>query len=183
MELQEFEIAKSSDIIETRRHAMISKITEARELLVICETPNHVKVSNCVELPNLINSADVRGLPMLDNSLKSITSKSLGDIKGTQGLPITSIINNNSTNSCAFDNPLYFSEFSTQSNNYSERRVAAILETLRLEHLNSEEIESVKSLIIVNIKIDFIYPAILSDIRTPQNILFLRSTKDSYETI
>jgi len=129
MELQDFEIAKSSDVIETRGHTMISEITEARELPVIYETSNQVNNSICVELLNLVNNVDVRGLPVPNNSLKSVTLKSLGDnkddslgdnledslgdikgdrigdIKGTRGLPTMGVTNNN-INTVAIDNPI-----------------------------------------------------------------------------
>jgi len=120
IELQEFEIAEPSDIVETRGHTTTSEIIETREPPVICKSPSRDKILNRVESPIFVKSADVRGLPVLDDSLKSDNLIRLGDnlrnnIRGTRGFPTTSnnkTTNSVSTNSCRIDNPIYFSEFS-----------------------------------------------------------------------
>jgi len=122
VELQKFEIAKSSDIVETRGHTTTSEITETRELPVICKSPSQDKILNRVKPPIFVKNTDVRGLPVPDDSLKSdnlmLQGDKLRNIRGTRGFPTTSndeTTNFVSTNSCGIDNPIYFSEFSTRS--------------------------------------------------------------------
>ncbi|KMQ86395.1 reverse transcriptase [Lasius niger] len=142
IELQDFDFVDTlkgstilGDVIETRGNEMTND--------------NEVLNSNPSEEDNSINTTATLGHPVIvNNSLESENNTDYVDM--TRG----SLVNYNRSNS-SIDNPLYFKGIQndkTSINFLDEEvpcdRTSAIMQLLRLEHLNSEELDNVKSLIL-----------------------------------